>query len=340
MKRLLGLLLVTVFFAVAKAGTPPCINPISTIDWSFFVDALEFEGVCTCSTPGQIKIGLKWRVAEPIAFVETPRKAWEFPCFGIKKSVTKVSKKDGYTNGVQGAKTNVHYIKYPVFAVLNLVMDNLCVLKKGEKDDSGQIVNGLDILPTGFSEVNPLIWDDYLSVLVQPEKLLLANPVAQVACLADCVASSSASDDDLDSAESMRNSLFWCAGCWGAIYPDTTSIYGQDDIVESALEVVRILDVLHSSFQLMSFKEVSGLDWSANFSESSVPSDVACNPKVFPRIIKSQYWLNLAYPVSWDAIPIGDFPPKWSWFKKSPGNEDFVWTVWRIRDCCLGFQFP
>ena len=88
MKRLLGLLLVTVFFAVAKAGTPPCINPISTIDWSFFVDALEFEGVCTCSTPGQIKIGLKWRVAEPIAFVETPRKAWEFPCFGIKKSVT------------------------------------------------------------------------------------------------------------------------------------------------------------------------------------------------------------------------------------------------------------
>jgi len=63
-------------------------------------------------------------------------------------------------------------------------------------------------------------------------------------------------------------------------------------------------------------------------------------PKAFPRIVKSQYWLNLAYPVSWDAVPIGDFPPKWSWFKKSPGNEDFVWAVWRIRDCCLGFQFP
>jgi len=333
------LILLLILIDAAFAGTPPCINPISTIDWSFFVDVLEFRGVCTCSSPGKIKIGLKWRVAEPIAFVETPRKAWEFPCFGIKKKKTEVSKKDGYTNGVQGAKTNIHYIKYPVFAVLNLAMDNLCVMKRGEKDEAGNIVSGIDILPTGFSEINPLVWDDYLSVLVEPEKLLFANPTAQVSCLADCVASSSAGEN-LDSSESVRNSLFWCAGCWGAIYPDTTSTYGQDDIVESALEVVRILDMLHSSFQLFDYKEVSGLEWASRFANAAVPSDVACVPKAFPRIVKSQYWLNLAYPVSWDAVPIGDFPPKWSWFKKSPGNEDFVWAVWRIRDCCLGFQFP
>ena len=117
-------------FSISFGATPPCLNPISTVDWSFFADTLEFKGVCTCSSSGKIKIGIKLQLAEPIAFIETPNKAWDFICFGSTRSKYSVQKKDGTNLGSKGAKTNVHYIKYPVFGVLNIT---LRVFKKSKK---------------------------------------------------------------------------------------------------------------------------------------------------------------------------------------------------------------
>lgn len=313
--------------AFSFAGNPPCIDPISTVDWSFFIDALELKGVCTCSTSGKIKVGLHFQVAEPIAFIETPRRAWDFPCFGYKRD-NKVESKDGTNLGESGAKTNVHYIKYPVFGVLNIVFDHLCVSKNTQ----------IDLLPSGFSELNPLIWDDELAVLVQPWKLLLATPIAQISCLADCVASSTAPD----STEALRNSMFWCAGCWGTIFPDTTTTYGINQITESALVATRILDIMHENAQLFLYKETSGLGFISTVNKNAkVPSfDVKCTPAYFPVIVKSQYWLNLAYPAPKEAVPIGKFAIPWAFYSTTPSEEDFVWAVWRIRDCCVGFQFP
>ena len=317
--------LVSIVFSFA--GNPPCIDPISTIDWSFFVDTLELKGVCTCATSGKVKAGLHFQVAEPIAFIETPRRAWDFPCFGYKRN-NSVQKKDGTNLGESGAKTNVHYIKYPVFGVLNLVFDYLCVSKSSQ----------IDLIPVGFSEINPLIWDDELAILVQPWKLLFANPVAQMTCLADCVASSTAPE----ATEAIRNSMFWCAGCWGTIFPDTTTVYGSNQITESALIATRILDVMHESAQLFLYKETSGLSFITQVNNNAyLPSfDIKCTPAYFPTIVKSQYWLNLAYPSPSDAVPIGKFAIPWTFFKTIPAQEDFVWAVWRIRDCCVGFQFP
>lgn len=321
-------------FSAGYSATPPCINPISTVDWSFFVDAFEFKGTCTCSTSGTLKVGVKLQLAEPIAFIETPQKAWDFLCLGSTRSKFSLQKKDGNNIGREssdGAKTNAHYIKYPVFAVLNIVMDNLCVTR----------AESFDLIPTGLSEINPLIWDDELSILIQPWKLLLATPVTQVLCLADCIASTSVTAGNVGFMESVRNNLFWCAGCWGTITPDTTTTSGgADTVVESALTATKLIDILHETLQLKVFKETSNLSWAGAFSNWGTPSDVACNPKFFPIIVKSQYWLNLSYPVAWDAVPIGKFAPLWSWFKKYPTKEENVFTLWRIRTCCLGFQFP
>jgi len=314
------------FIALVFAGNPPCLDPISTVDWSFFVDALELKGTCTCSTSGKIKVGLHFQVAEPIAFIETPRRAWDMPCFGYKRD-NKVSRKDGTNQGESGAKFNVHYIKYPVFGVLNIVFDHLCVDKYTE----------FDLIPTGFSELNPLVWDDELAILVQPWKLVFANPLAQMTCLADCVASST----NPEANESLRNSMFWCAGCWGAIFPDTTTTYGQNPVTDSALVATRILDLMHEDAQLFLYKEVSGLSFISNIRNVPVSSlDVKCTPIYFPTIVKSQYWFNLAYPTAEEAVPIGKFGIPWVFYKQVPAREDLVWTVWRIRDCCVGFQFP
>jgi len=308
-------------------SNPPCIDPISTVDWSFFVDVLELKGLCSCSTSGKLKVGLHFQVAEPIAFIEVPRRAWEFPCLGHRRNDLAVRRNDG-TNQSEGAsKVNVHYIKYPVFGVLNIVMDYLCV-------DKG---TDFDFVPTGLSELNPLIWDDKLAALIQPWKLLFASPTAQITCLADCVATSTAPE----MAEAIRNSMFWCAGCWGTIYPDTTTSYGLNAVQESGLIATRILDTMHESAQLFLYKETSGLSFIASAMGIGISSfDVKCQPFYFPAIVKSQYWLNLAYPAPEKAIPIGDWSLKWALMKSRPGEENFVWVVWRIRDCCVGFQFP
>ena len=327
-KKLILILLIS--FGISKGATPPCINPISTVDWSFFADALEFKGVCTCATDAGVKVGVKLQMAEPIAFIEVPQKAWDFLCFGSTRSKFSLQKKDGNNLGNKVSKTNVHYIKYPVFGVLNIAFDNLCTTHDKE----------FDIIPTGLSEINLLLWDDELAALSQPWKLLFANPIAQIICLADCIASSIIPSSNPGLGETVRNNLFWCAGCWGTIMPDTTTSNGKLSITESALKAVKVIDLLHESLQLKVYKEVPTLSWALAFSSWGQPDNVACVPKFFPIIVKSQYWLNLSYPVSWDAVPIGDFPPKWSWFKKYPSKEENVFTLWRIRTCCLGFQYP
>ena len=245
------------------------------------------------------------------------RKSYEYPCLGIKlKDTLKLS---GTNYGKHGAKRNIHYIKYPVFGIMNILLDYLCVDKNRE----------FDIAPP--SELDPRQNDDQLSILFQPEKLLYANPVAQAVCFADCVSASTGHP---------LNSLYWCAGCWGTLGNTVSESNGNDPVVESALLAAKELDLLHDDFQLWKFSDAPDLDYVAQAAQAGSVSDTTCSPKIFPRLIKTQYYLNLAYPTVGKAIPIGDFGIKWSFFKQYPGGEDFIWTVWRVRNCCAGFQFP
>lgn len=304
--------------SVLLAENRPCLNPFSTVDWKFYFDRLKLKGTCACATENKVKIGLKWTVPEPIGFVETVRQSYHYPCMGA--TISKTLKMSGTNYSKQGTKKNVHYIKYPVFGVLSLNFDYLCTDKYTQ----------FDIAPP--SELDPRQNDDGLAILFQPDKLLYANPIAQAICFADCVSAT---------AGQPINALYWCAGCWGTIGSLTTTTRGDDPVVESALLTAKQLDLMHADFQLWKYSDAPDLDYVAQASRAGAVVDTKCSPRVFPRIIKTQYYLNLAYPVSWKAIPIGDFGLLWSFFKQYPGNgEDFIWTVWRIRNCCAGFQFP
>jgi len=315
-RAVLILLLFILLPQYSYAEKRPCLNPISAIDWKFFIDKLEFKGMCACSTDRGIRIGMKWQVAEPIGFAEVVRKSHYYPCLGMK--VANTLKMSGTNYSDQGVKKNVHYIKYPVFGILNIILDYLCVDK----------YRTFDIAPP--SELDPRQNDDQLSILFQPEKLLYANPIAQAICFADCISAS---------IKRPINALYWCAGCWGTIGSLTTTSYGSDPVIESALLVTKQLDLLHADFQLWKYSDAPELDYVAQAAMAGSVADTTCSPRIFPRIIKSQYYLNMSYPVRSKAIPIGDFGLKWSFFKQYPGSgEDFIWTVWRLRNCCTGFQ--
>ena len=60
-----------------------------------------------------------------------------------------------------------------------------------------------------LTEVDPLWNDDELTLILNPEAVLFANPVAVAACAADCVAATAG----FGIAE-----MFWCAGCQGGLY--------------------------------------------------------------------------------------------------------------------------
>jgi conjugal transfer pilus assembly protein TraU len=172
-----------------------------------------------------------------------------------------------------------------------------------------------------LSEVDPTWTYDELSHLLEPEKLLFANPIAQAACLVDCAAST---------FQVPLNPMTWCAGCWGSIFPQTGNIQEnkKNDVVSSMLIASRLLDKLHAAFLLWATSpgQIAGSD--------SIP-DTVCNPVPFPRIIKSQYWIQPACPVTRFGFKIGTTPVPLDVFAKAPGFEDFVHVLWRKRECCL-----
>ena len=94
---------------------------------------------------------------------------------------------------------------------------------------------GLDI--AWMSELDPAWLDDELSFLLNPEAALFANLPAQAACAADCAAASTGLSVD---------SLFWCAGCQGGMYPATGNVQAHVGGVQaSLLAAQRFLYLLH-----------------------------------------------------------------------------------------------
>ncbi|EBG6962455.1 conjugal transfer protein TraU, partial [Salmonella enterica subsp. enterica] len=82
---------------------------------------------------------------------------------------------------------------------LNIIMSLAC-LQSGDMDIAY------------LSELDPTWDDDALSLILSPEALVVANPIAQGACAADAV-------------KTLKwkpiNTLFWCAGAHGSMYPFT-----------------------------------------------------------------------------------------------------------------------
>jgi len=279
-----------------SAGCVPSFNPISDVDWSVYSRTFSFEGYCYCPP---YRYGLKIKYAEPIALIESTQKPFYFPSFNMNLSSTKGMNKVGSQLGDSGTTVNSHFIWYPVFYVLNIISDALCSTGGSTSIDIAYM-----------SEVDSTWTYDELNHYIQPEKLLFANTIAQVACLADCVAST---------FNYPLDPMFWCAGCWGGIFPDSGNVQEQkqNDIVQSNLIVTRLIDKLHNY----------GVLWDT--------IHYSCQPFYTPRIIKSQYLLQPACPVKRNAYTIGTIPVIFEAFAKSPGFEDYSHVIWRKRSCCL-----
>ena len=315
-------------------GERPCLNPFSTIDWSFFFDDLIIGNygdgsgnpVCACTGKealggGEPFVGVKMRITEPIGFAELTDVPYYFPCFQKKSSSIVKQKKRGFSNG-RATNENVseinyrngHFITYPVFAVLNLFLDQACI-SMGTID-----------LPF-LGELEPEWFDDFLANMLHPENIMVSNPVAQMACLADCAAST---------MKHPLEQMTWCRGCWETQKNETGRAEGSQEIVDSAYMATNIIDWMHMSYRMTQGIPVPFSHLPLVDGKTGSASDIACGKRAyFPKIIKSQYFLQPAYPVSTGPISIGMTPIVWSNFKQVPTYSDRIFAIWKRKACCF-----
>jgi conjugal transfer pilus assembly protein TraU len=327
------------FFAVQRPANASVdcpgrfINPITDVCWSCLfpitignipiVKSSKFKDtsnptvpVCGCRR-GNIPIvpGITVGFWEPIRVVEVVRTPY---CL-VSLGGLKVAQGKSYGGFVQikeeqitSSKSfyHVHQYVYPVLAILNLLTDFGCM------DTSSYDL-------AYISELDPSHTSPSIANFLHPETFLLSNPVAVAACAVDCVAATT--------TKMSMDSLFWCSGCQGSVYPfvgETTQHVGG--IATSQLLVTKQLAKMHR----LGLARKTATD-------SSAMNGELCKSSFALRIPKSQYRTQMVYPVpnvngQYSCNTLGLSDALYSSGREFPfKGEDFVYILWRKRNCCL-----
>jgi conjugal transfer pilus assembly protein TraU len=266
--------------------------------------------VCACKNKkGGFVVGLATSFWEPARVAEIVKDPWCFPLLGGLKLESQSVKQGGNVQEIASSKTHqyfgqAHWYMFSVWNLLDLFMDVPCIPW-----------DGFDI--AYVTELDPLWQRDDLAMFIHPEVLLFANPIAQVSCIADSVASQ---------IGRPINQLFWCMGSWGSSYPMSGST-DQATVVEGAANLAG---------RMMYKLSREGLIWD--------PGVDLCGATLTPIWVKSNYKMHLMKPVRSRIVPIGQSALIWGMGKdpffgtKKGAAENFDWMVFRRVKCCMGIS--
>lgn len=262
--------------------------------------------VCVCGA----NVGTSVSFWEPIRHVDVVRNPW---CLTTLGGVMLNPGLD-VPPGTQTIKSNsdmssfyqAHWYVDPIFGLLQVVMDSKCM---------EQAVFDLAYL----TELDPLWNDDVTTSILNPDSFLFGNLISQLACAADCVSASIGFG---------LNSLFWCAGCNGSLYPLNGHVAAHVGGVQaSSLIVQRLTAKMHRE----------GLIWAADGTSGM------CG--YYPQLMmdKNAYKYQMHFPVPQNKInglccqPMGRTTVLWGADKEIPAvGEDYAYMLFRKRDCCQG----
>ena len=279
---------------VAKGGPDPKTSPTTPL--------------CHCKGA---EIGIPIAFWEPARLIDVTRIPY---CLvnmgGIQAAPPKViGQGDVAQNMDDGTKQSfyqVHLYVYPVLYLLELLLDFVCL-----EQDKFDLVY--------MTELDPFWADDEKNAILNPEGILFGNPIAQAACAADCIAAT---------AHLPMDTLFWCGGCLGSLYPFSGHVnetYGN--VQTSTLVAMRFIAKLHRQGMM---KRYAG-------------KDALCSPCLSPLLNKSHYRLQMTYPIpqTKECKTFGHTDVVWGSGKEFPyKGEDFGYMLWRKRDCCLREKLP
>ena len=299
-------------------------NPITDICWTclfpiniggIVISSTEIPNldpppplICECPAPPPlfVRFGVGISFWEPARVAEVVRQPYCSPTLnGTVIGPPYAAPRGDHVEpgGEQGiAFYHVHWIQYPILNWLGMVIaKGACFIS--ETFDVGYL-----------SELDPL-WDsDELSFLINPEAALFANPIAQAACVVDSVAAAT-KNFGLDT-------LFWCSGSQGSVYPLAGSHSHHVGGIDSSLAVThKMVFKLHRQLIAHDTSTLAAIC-------GSIPQ---------PILRKKQYKTNLMYPVPWNfsGVGFGNQSTIWGAGREFPyTGEDFTYMVWRKRTCC------
>jgi conjugal transfer pilus assembly protein TraU len=227
---------------------------------------------------------------------------------------------------------------FPLLYMMDLFVDGLC-FSDGYLD--------LDLM--FMSELDPTWSEDELSFFFFVESAAVANPIAIAACGIDMAAAS---------ADRPIDSMFWCAGGWGHLYPMSGHHDASGSLAENtSLLASRALAIAHRR----------------GFAHRTKGDDALCGGVIDPMFPKSQYRMSMFFPVTEAGVTtitretsvtepsgggaqgpnqsndkkkeikspgshvIGASTFLWGEWRSIPGiGEDAMYVVYRWVDCCMG----
>jgi len=268
--------------------------------------------ICVCSDDSLIpRIGFTLGFWVPSRMIEVVKNPGCSPALGGTNIGIGSFRQRG-TDGEYGKTTaqvstrHVHYWAFPILMIMKLLFETDCL---------GDPYADIDILY--LSEVDPTWSSDELSFITTPEAILFANPLALIACSADGLAASTYGEG--------FDTLFWCAGTWGRLYP-LSGVQGPHGsrVRESSLLAARMGALMHRRL----------------LARKSMGDDAVCGSEFYPFYPKTQYRLSQFYPLAEKSSnhAIGETDFNWGMWRTIPGTgEDFMYLQWRWSDCCLFF---
>ena len=264
--------------------------------------------LCICGA-GKV-IGLKASFFEPARVEETVKDPYCFNLIGAELT----NPADGFLMGTSREGDTVkdmtfqqvHHFLFNVWALLELFMDVPCLEQ-----------TGIDV--AYITEIDPTWNDNLLAFILNPEALLFGNPIAQMSCMMDSVAST---------IGVPLSPLFWCVGSWGPAYPLAGHVNNGYYVQDNALLAGRMIYKMSRE----------GLMWDTAVNE--------CAPTPMPIWIKEHYRMQMMKPVAdYTCHPIGRSGLIWAAEKNPPygtgtnASGNFDWLTFRKKLCCIGWDW-
>lgn len=247
---------------------------------------------------------------EPARIVELVRAPGCSPALGgIRLPMSDWRDQGGAGNAVfdSGDKAfyHYHYYAFPLLVMLDLFISDRC-----------NADGFLDFDLMYMSELDPTWNNDDLAFFTNPEAAAVATPLAQAACMADAAAAT---------AKRPIDSLFWCAGSWGHLYP----FAGKDSAAGSLAE----------NTSLLATRATAALH-RRGLARRTMGDDTLCRARIDPMLPKTQYKMSMFFPLpeaNSDHV-IGENAFSWGEWRMIPAvGEDALYVLWRWRDCCAEF---
>lgn len=281
--------------------------------------------MCVCKNKDKIpKVGLTFSMWMPARLVELVRApGCSMALGGITLPLGDMRQQGSRGDAVfdSGDKAIYHYHTYafPLLYMLDLFVDGLC-FSDGYLD--------LDLV--FMSELDPTWSEDELSFFFFLESAAVANPIAIAACGIDMTAATAGTPID---------SMFWCAGGWGHLYP----MSGHHDAMGSMAENTSLL-----ATRSLAIAHRRGLAFRTK------GDDALCGGVLDPMFPKSQYRMSMFFPVTEAGLtnvtngmgqsvvskgshPIGLSSFLWGEWRSIPAiGEDSLYVTYRWVDCCMG----